>query len=116
MKSITFVGVLVALALPLLLAACGGGGPREHTFNIKIADGKPVAGSTTFRVKQGDTVTFKISSNTTGEVHLHGYDLEAEMDPGKPVALSFTANATGRFPIEVEDTKVEIGFLEVQPR
>lgn len=116
MKSIKLALMVIALALPLLLAACGGGGPREQSFNIKIQDGKPVGGSTTFRVKQGDTVTFSISSDKAGEVHLHGYDLEAEMDPGKAVTLSFTANATGRFLIELEETKVEIGFLEVQPR
>jgi len=116
MKSIKLVAGIVVLVLPLLLAACGGGGPQERSFNINIADGKPVAGPTMFRVKQGDTVTFNISSNTAGELHLHGYDLEVELDPGKTVTLSLTANATGRFLFEVEQTEVEIGFLEVQPR
>ena len=116
MKSIRLAAVFVALFLPLMLAACGGGGPREHSFNIQLRDGKPAGGTTTFRVKQGDTVTFNITSNSAGEVHLHGYDLEAEMEPGKPVVISFTANATGRFLMEFEKTKVEIGFLEVQPR
>lgn len=116
MKSIKLIALLVALAIPFLLAACGGGGPREHSFNIQIQDGKPVGGTSTFRVKQDDTVTFNISSDTAGEVHLHGYDLEAELTPGEKETLSFTANATGRFLIEVEDTEVEIGFLEVQPR
>lgn len=116
MKSMKLLAALVALALPFLLATCGGGGSREHSFNIQIQDGKPVLGTTPFRIKQGDTVTFNISSDTAGEVHLHGYDLEAEMAPGETATLSFTANATGRFLIEIEDTEVEIGFLEVQPR
>jgi hypothetical protein len=115
MKSINLMAVLFTLVLPRLLAACGGG-PREYSFNIQIRHGKPVDGATTFRVKQGDTVTFNISSDIPGEVHLHGYDLEAEMAPGEKATLSFTANATGRFLIEIEETEVEIGFLEVQPR
>lgn len=117
MKSMKLLAVLlVALALPLLLAACGGSGPQQHSFNIQIQDAKPVGGTTTFRVKQDDTLTFNISSDTAGEVHLHGYDLELEMAPGEKAALSLTANATGRFLIEIEETEVEIGYLEVQPR
>ena len=38
------------------------------------------------------------------------------MTPGETVAISFTANATGRFPIEIEGEEVELGYLEVQPR
>lgn len=116
MKSIKLVSLLVALALPFLLAACGGGGPQEHSFNIQIQHGRPVGGTTIFRVKQDDTVTFRISSDTKGEVHLHGYDLEKDMVPGQTVTVLLTANATGRFLIEIEETEVEIGFLEVQPR
>lgn len=118
MKSLKPVVALMALvlAVPLLIAACDGGGPQEHTFTIKIQNGQPVEGVKTFQVKQGDTVTFNISSDTEGEVHLHGYDVSTEMAPGGSVTLSLTANATGRFPMEIEDTKVEVGFLEVQPR
>ncbi len=117
MKSVKIWAALAALALvlPLLLAACGGGGPKTHSFNVQIQGGKPVGGSATFRVKQGDTVTFNISSDTAGNAHLHGYDLETAMALGKTVTLSFTANATGRFQFEIEEGEVEIGFLEVQP-
>ena len=104
------------LLIALATAACGGGEAQEHTFTIKIQAGMPVDGVKTFQVKQNDTVTFNVSSDTEGEVHLHGYDLAVEMVPGKTVTLSFTADATGRFPFEIEDTAVEIGFLEVQPR
>ena len=115
LKPVTAMMVLV-LAVPLLIAVCGGRGPQEHSFVIQIQNGKPVEGVKTFGVKQGDTVTFNISSDAEGEVHLHGYDLMVDMTPGKTVTLSLTANATGRFPMEIEDTEVEIGFLEVQPR
>ena len=118
MKLLKPVPLLLGLALAVLLVAvaCDGGGPQEHSFNIQTQDGNPVGGSTTFRVKQDDTVTFNITSDTEGEVHLHGYDLEKELVPGQSVTLTLTANATGRFLIEIEETEVELGFLEVQPR
>ena len=106
----------VALVTTLVMAACGGGGPRQHSFTLRVENGKPEGGVKTFQVKQGDTVSFNIRSDTKGEVHLHGYDLEKEMVPGQTVTLSLTATATGRFKIEIEKVEVELGFLEVQPR
>lgn len=116
-----FLLLVGLLLIAVAAAACGGGGTQEqtfteHTFTIEIQTGKPVEGAKTFQVKQGDTVTFNVSSDTEGELHLHGYDLTKEMAPGKTVSVSLTANATGRFPFEIEDTAVEIGFLEVLPR
>ncbi|MAG63522.1 hypothetical protein CMO84_08380, partial [Candidatus Woesearchaeota archaeon] len=83
---------------------------------IEIKDGQPVGGESIFQVKRGDAVALNISSDAAGEVHVHGYDLEKEMSPGEMVTLSFAAEATGRFHIEIEETKVELGVLEVQPR
>ena len=108
--------IAMALALLVLAAACGGGGPKDYTFTIRVQQGQPVGGASTYQVKKDDTVTFSISSDTAGEAHLHGYDLSVDMEPGEAVTLQLTASATGRFPIEIEDTEVEIGYLEVQPR
>ena len=113
----TVLLMLLAVVALAGLGACGGSsGPQEHTFAIQVKDGQPVGGESTFQVKQGDTVTLNISSDAAGEVHVHGYDLEKELTPGGTVALSFAAEATGRFHIEIEETKVELGVLAVQPR
>jgi hypothetical protein len=34
-------------------------------------------------------------------LHLHGYDIEKSVAPGAATELTFTAHATGRFPIYV---------------
>ena len=49
---------------------------------------------------QNDVVTINITSDTTGEVHLHGYDIEKQVMPGEVTEMSFTARATGRFTVE----------------
>ena len=48
-------------------------------------------------------------------MHLHGYDLMADVGPGKPATIRFTATAPGRFEIELEDRGLQIAELEVRP-
>jgi hypothetical protein len=67
-------------------------------------------------VTEGDQVNLQITSDRPVEFHLHGYDLEEEVEPGEPGELSFEATMTGRFAIEDHDTETELGALLVQPR
>ena len=48
-------------------------------------------------------------------MHLHGYDLSADVAPGSPATIQFTADVPGRFEIELEDLGVQIAELEVRP-
>ena len=68
------------------------------------------------RVTEGQEVTLQITSDHPIEFHVHGYDLEEEVQPGEAVELLFEATTMGRFPIEDHDTEVELGTLLVQPR
>ena len=56
-----------------------------------------------------------VRSDVADEVHVHGYDLMADVAPGKPVRIEFTANLTGRFEIELEDRGKQIAQLTVLP-
>ncbi len=67
-------------------------------------------------VTEGQEVTLQITSDRPIEFHVHGYDLEEEVQPGEPAELLFEATTTGRFPIEDHDTEAELGTLIVQPR
>jgi hypothetical protein len=74
------------------------------------------AGSVTkIKVKQGDTVTFNVESDTPQEVHVHGYDKAYDLDGGATKTISFKANLTGIFEIEFEGTSTQIGELTVEP-
>ena len=68
-----------------------------------------------FSVKQGRKVVIVVRSELSDHVHLHGYDLMADVGPGMPATIRFTANAPGRFEIELEDRGLQIGELEVRP-
>jgi len=88
---------------------------QEKTFDLAIAQGSMTPSEIT-PVDEGDQVRFRITSDSPMEFHLHGYDLEAQVEPGEPAELAFEATVTGRFEIENEQTREELGMLLVQPR
>jgi heme/copper-type cytochrome/quinol oxidase subunit 2 len=70
---------------------------------------------TKLRFEQGDTVKFRVRSDVADHVHVHGYDLFKDVTPGKTITLSFPAEITGIFEIELEDRGEEIAQLRVDP-
>ena len=90
------------------------GGPQERTIEVSIKDGE--MGPEEISVDQGDTVTLRVSADEPTELHVHGYDVERELEPGKEAEFDFEADLTGRFEIEDHETEKEIGVLQVRPR
>jgi hypothetical protein len=68
-----------------------------------------------FSVERDRQVVLVVQSALTDHVHVHGYDLMANVAPGAPATIRFKATAPGRFEIELEDRGLEIGELEVRP-
>jgi heme/copper-type cytochrome/quinol oxidase subunit 2 len=68
-----------------------------------------------FTIKQGSQVVFVVKSELADEVHLHGYDLSADVAPGEPATIRFKANAPGLFEAELESRSLPIAELEVRP-
>ncbi len=73
----------------------------ELTFDIRLTHGRPPENMQLIRVKEGDVVTLRWTTDQPLVVHLHGYDIETSLAPGSASKFTFTANATGRFPIHV---------------
>jgi FtsP/CotA-like multicopper oxidase with cupredoxin domain len=74
--------------------------PPEKTFSLSIVRGALPAEQRLLRVEKGDAVRLRLTSDAPGEIHLHGYRLEAKLTPGKPAEIAFKAYATGRYPFE----------------
>jgi hypothetical protein len=68
-----------------------------------------------YSVKQGRKVVIVVRTELSDHVHLHGYDLMADVGPGQPGTIRFTATAPGRFEVELEDRGLEFAELEVRP-
>jgi len=65
------------------------------------------------KANHNDTVTINVTSDTDGEVHLHGYDIHFDTKAGQVVSQTFKAVSTGDFPIEWESTSTPLGHLVV---
>lgn len=91
-----------------------GAQPQEQTFDLAFQDATMTPSE--ISVSEGDRVNLRITSDHPLEFHVHGYDLEKEVEANQPAELSFDATMTGRFVIEDHDTDTELGTLLVQPR
>jgi hypothetical protein len=90
-------------------------GPGTVRITYTITGGVPEGGIARDSVARGRIVVITVTSDVGDEVHLHGYDLTAEVAPGAPATIRFTADAPGRFEIELEQSGVQIAELEVRP-
>jgi heme/copper-type cytochrome/quinol oxidase subunit 2 len=55
------------------------------------------------------------SPDTSEEVHVHGYDLFADLSPDRPAKFDFDASIEGVFEVELEHSHTQIAELTVQP-
>lgn len=106
------------MGVPAAAAGQAAAGPsvRDDVFELTIRGGKLSSGPAVFQVHQGERVTLNIRSDSRDELHLHGYDLHAQISPEQPVSLQFTADRTGRFGFELHKAHAELGALEVYPQ
>ncbi len=72
----------------------------ESTLTLAIVDGALPKAQRLIKVRKGDKLRWRISSNTAGALHLHAYRLSAQVQAGETKVLAFEAFATGRFRLE----------------
>lgn len=119
-----FQSVLMPAILIAGLVGIGGVSAEQLTFDLKVERGRVASNMQLIRVKQGDVVRLRWSTDRALDLHLHGYDIEQKIVPGSVSELTFTARATGRFPVEVHTPKRGGGHshgaplvqIEVYPR
>lgn len=114
--------VIIAVVVVAFLAVGGylifgrgsGAGGKAVTVDISVTGSTMSPDKIT--AHQGDKLTLNVKTDKAEEIHLHGYDIAFEVEKaGDTVSKTFTADKTGSFQIEIEDTSTEVGSLEVQP-
>jgi len=111
------------LAVVGLMVVCGNWSPaaaqveEPKRFDLRIESDRVSGDLRLMRVRRGDVVEINWSANRRTVLHLHGYDIETTVEPDKPRIMSFTARATGRFPIEAHGRHHSVLiYLEVHPQ
>ena len=64
-------------------------------------------------VRAGDSVTLVLNSEIDDELHVHGYDLTADLQAGQTTELTFDATIPGVFEVELHDAGTVLLSLQV---
>jgi hypothetical protein len=88
--------------------------PEAVEIQVEVEDGQ-VRGPDRPTVRQGELVLLIVEADVSDEVHLHGYDLSADVAPGQPARIRFRADVAGVFEVELEDAGRLLLELEITP-
>jgi hypothetical protein len=87
-------------------------GPQR--IAVRFANERVVGGVKSVAIDRGSEVVLVVRSDVADHVHVHGYDLFADVGPGQPTRIAFQAGTPGRFDVELEDRAAPLVVLEVQ--
>jgi hypothetical protein len=111
--------IVVAIVLLVLLKKDASEKTTSNTggkvTTIAIKHGKPVGGIADLTYNKGEQVRFKVDSDVSDEVHMHGYDIMKDVKAGGSVSFDFPATIEGVFEAELEGRKEQILELTVNP-
>jgi hypothetical protein len=137
-----FLGIAAVIAIAAIIVLTAGGDDEQEAASTAQQTATPTATATAegeaptptptptpkpkppllqagkvtkLRFSEGETVRFRVRHDAAEHVHIHGYDIMQDLEPGKTVTVSFKATITGIFEIELEDSAEEIGELRVDP-
>jgi hypothetical protein len=115
-------GIAVIVVAVVLLVVLKKDDSTKTTSNtggkvttIVIKNGKPVGGIADLTYNKGEQVRFKVDSDVSDEVHMHGYDIMKDVKAGGSVSFDFPASIEGVFEAELEGRKEQILELTVNP-
>jgi FtsP/CotA-like multicopper oxidase with cupredoxin domain len=141
-QRITFLAIAAVIAVVAVIVLAGGGDETDRSSNsaqtpsptaTATADGAATTATPTptatpkpppllqagdvkaLSFKEGETVRFRVRSDKQEEVHVHGYDIKKDLEPGKTATVSFKATITGIFEIELEGSATQLASLKVVP-
>lgn len=119
-RALAGIGVIAVAIVLLIVLKNGDSGGSSATDTgkvptIVVKDGKPVGGVRNLTYNKGDRIRFKVESDVSDEVHVHGYDLMKDVKAGGTVEFDFPASIEGVFEAELEGRKQQIIELGVNP-
>jgi hypothetical protein len=96
--AVTALGACLALPVP-----AGAEGPQGviRTFELRIEQRRVPPAQRVLRATEGERVELRWSADEPLVLHLHGYEIETRVAPGRPAVTAFAARLTGRFRVAI---------------
>jgi hypothetical protein len=88
--------------------------PPPVNVRIVVRGAEPVGGIRNVTVSKGRRVVVIVNSDVADEVHLHGYNLKRDVEPGTPARLPFRATINGTVEVELEQRGVPLARITTQ--
>jgi hypothetical protein len=79
---------------------CGTTGPGVLTVSTAYRGGAADPAPRRIPVKIGSTVQLTVASDAVAQIHVHGYDVEYDVDPSGTGCTQFVADRVGLFDVE----------------
>jgi hypothetical protein len=96
-------------------------GPQDRSYRLNIGEEK--ADVRILEARQGDRITFVVTSTRAGQFYVHGPEAESTLLPGVEASLKFTAQYSGRYYVhfhqmnctDSDESHLELAVLDVLP-
>jgi hypothetical protein len=99
-------------------------GPQDRSYRLNIGEEEPVV--KTLQAREGDRITFIVTSTRGGQFYIHGPEVESTLLPGVETSVTFTAQYAGRYyvhlhqiicisPDDSDVSHTELAVLDVMP-
>jgi uncharacterized protein (DUF58 family) len=129
LRAIAIVTVTALLLSGIYLAAAHlaapdlAVGPQDRSYRLNIGEKADVK---ILEARQGDRITFIVTSTRAGQFYVHGPEVETTLMPGVETSLTFTPQYSGRYyvhfheiictsPRDSDVSHLEVAVLDVMP-
>jgi hypothetical protein len=86
--------------------------PAGPVITVSYAGGKVSGDTGRTKVKVGETVTIRVTSDSAQEVHIHGADVLFEVPAGQTIEKTFSEKAPGVYEIELHPSDFVLARVE----
>jgi hypothetical protein len=115
-QRLVFLGLaIVVIVVAVIVIKPGGKTKSSGPATVVVRNAKPVGGVKELTYNKGDTIDLTVKSDTADEVHFHGYNVHKDVEKGGSVRFKFKATIDGKFIVELEDHKVTLAEVSVEP-
>ena len=83
-------------------------------ITVSVRDGKVMPKPHRVEVPLGSEIRLQVTSDVDDELHVHGFDVEKELEAGRTTTVELQADQAGLYEVETHETELELLQLEIR--